>query len=446
MRPLALALAASFLAAALLPGHPLGIAVSLVAAVVVAAVVASSAVDRSVHALGFGAVACALTAIPAVRDAGWVVATDLVAAFLSASLAVSGGSRAVEIAVGSVAALTRVADAPAYVSALELEAGSVRRFAPAGRGLALGAVVVLPFGLLFWTADRAFAELGSSVPVPDVSSWPSRVGVFGLVLAAAAGLVLAARRSPAVEAVEVEGLFAPAEWAIPLALLDLLFLAFVLVQLTVLFGGNDHVLETAGLTYAEYARQGFAQLLIAAALTLIVVAVAVRTASGSPLLLKALLGVLCLLTLVVVASALRRVDLYEDAFGFTRLRLAASATGLWLGGVFCLVLLAGVARHARWLPRTTVGFTALGLLAFSLANPDGLVADRNVDRWERTGKLDVAYVGSLSADAVPALVRLPTKLRERALAHQRDRLARADPWSAANLARHRARDALAGTD
>ena len=58
------------------------------------------------------------------------------------------------------------------------------------------------------------------------------------------------------------------EWALPLGALVVLFAGFVALQLTTLFGGERHVLETAGLTYAEYARSGFAQLLAVAALTL----------------------------------------------------------------------------------------------------------------------------------------------------------------------------------
>jgi hypothetical protein len=61
------------------------------------------------------------------------------------------------------------------------------------------------------------------------------------------------------------------EWALPLIVLNVLFLTFVAVQLTVLFAGHDHVLRTSGLTYSEYARQGFWQLLAAAVLTLVVV-------------------------------------------------------------------------------------------------------------------------------------------------------------------------------
>src|SRR5690606_36158784 len=96
-------------------------------------------------------------------------------------------------------------------------------------------------------------------------------------------------------------------------------LAFVLVQVGALVGGHGYVRRTAGLSYAEYARQGFGQLLAATALTLVVVAVAARRApretSGDRSAVRAALGVLCLGTLGVVASALRRMALYVDAFG-----------------------------------------------------------------------------------------------------------------------------------
>jgi hypothetical protein len=87
--------------------------------------------------------------------------------------------------------------------------------------------------------------------------------------------------------------------------------------------------RTSGLTYAEYARQGFWQLLAAAALALVVVKGATVLAGprtpAERLLLRALLGLLCVLTIVIVASSFHRLRLYESAFGLTRLRLAAEA-------------------------------------------------------------------------------------------------------------------------
>jgi hypothetical protein len=237
------------------------------------------------------------------------------------------------------------------------------------------------------------------------------------------------------------------EWAIPLALLDVLFLAFVAVQLTVLFGGDDHVLRTAGLTYAEYARQGFWQLLAAGAMTLAVVAAADLLADVArrrdALLMRALLGILCALAIVVLVSALHRLRLYEDAYGLTRARLAAEVFALWLGGLFGLLLAAGIVdRVARHLPRLVLAGSGAALLAFTVANPDGLIAERNVERWRATGRLDVAYLQTLSADAAPALAGLPPGLRDEVLAPLAARLADDERWSSANLSRRRARRQL----
>jgi len=427
-----LAVLAAVTAAASLPHAPLGIGVALTAILI--AMTVARANLRSLDAALFGALALALAFMPALRDAGWVVAIDLVAAVALAAVAVAG---------------PRVAALLAPFRALD----GVPELVPAGppggaaalRGLALGAVVVLPFGGLFWSADAAFAELASSAG-PDVSSLPSRVIVFVLVLGLALGLALATKRAfpdPVVRAPS----FGLAEWAIPLVLLDLLFLVFVAVQVTVLFGGHDHVLETSGLTYAEYARQGFWQLIAAAALTLVVVAAAARTAHvrrpRERALLRVLLGGLCVLTLVTVASALHRLSLYEDAFGLTRPRLAAETLSLALGGLFVLVLIGGILRLGRrQVVRAALAGLALGLLAFSVSNPDGRVAQRNVDRWERTGDLDVAYVQGLSADAVPALAELPEPVRELVLAPFRSRLDDDEPWTSANYGRHQARDTL----
>jgi len=53
-----------------------------------------------------------------------------------------------------------------------------------------------------------------------------------------------------------------------LALVNLLFLGFILVQVRHLFGNADLVRLTPGLTYAEYARHGFFQLVVVVAIAL----------------------------------------------------------------------------------------------------------------------------------------------------------------------------------
>ena len=209
------------------------------------------------------------------------------------------------------------------------------------------------------------------------------------------------------------------------------------------------MLATAGLTYAQYARQGFWQLLAVTALSLALVAIAIRkadrTSKPDVAIVRALLGTLCVLALVIVASAIHRMSTYEQAYGFTRLRVFVTGAELWLGAILILVLIAGIRMSGSWLPHAVLASAVIAVLTLAAVNPDAYIARHNVDRYERTGQIDTAYLATLSADAFPELDRLPAALRACAL---RDlaptlRAAPSDPWYDFNLDRSRARSALA---
>ena len=320
--------------------------------------------------------------------------------------------------------------------------------APVSRGVLVGVALLAVFTPLFVTADAAFAQLVDEVPRPDLAGPPGRATALASVLLAACGLAVAARQPVVVRAPRGPRRLSTTEWGVALALVDALFLAFVLVQLTVLFGGHDRVLETAGLTYAEYARSGFWQLLAASGLTLGLVELGAWAADAPRprhrLILRALTGLLCALTLVVLASSVTRLELYEEALGLTRARLGAEAIAIWLAGIFALLLAAGAADAVRRrVPSMAAAGSALFVLAFALANPDRLIAERNIEHWRETSRIDLAYARSLSADAAPALAELPAGLRDRALAEVERQLADDEPWTSLNLAREEARVVLA---
>jgi hypothetical protein len=429
----ALALLAALLAASVVPGGSPGIGVTFVALLVAAS--AATTARRSRDLVLFGAPALVLASFPTLLDAGWVVLVDVLAAWVFATLAV-GGPRLAAL----LAPLALMPQVPALLPK------SSSRAAPALRGLVIGTMLAIPFAALFLTADAAFASIADDTPRPELESLPGRLLAFTAVLLGALGLALAASHRLGDRALRRRRRLALLEWALPLGILDALFLAFVAVQVTVLFGGHDHVLRTSGLTYAEYARRGFWQLLAAAALTLIVVKAATMFAGprtgAERLLLRGLLALLCMLTIVIVASAFHRLRLYESAFGLTRPRLAAEAFALWLGGTFGLLVLVGALRRAALVPRAVLAWAAVALIGFSVANPDARIAERNVDRWRETGRLDLEYVSGLSADATPVLSRLPAPLRDEALEEIAYDLSQDEPWSSANLSRSRARRIL----
>jgi hypothetical protein len=455
-RALVAATLASAAAALLVPFNHPGLNLLLLALAAGGAVYAARPREISPTAALYAGLGVLLAASASLRAADWVLAVNVLASLTLAGLAAADAATWRDVVLAPFGYLRRVPAVPAFL------AGGLptsrRGLVPVLRVTGLVAVLLIVFGTLFASADQAFADLlGRVVPDWDLGEVPVRAVVFALALTTIGALGVARHRRAGEPFVAARGRadgssrpgIGRVEWTAGLVALDLLFAAFVAVQLAVLFGGHDHVLGTAGLTYAEYARQGFFQLLGVGVLTLGVVAAAVGLGvidrPGDRRRFQLLAGALCLLTLVVLASALHRLGLYEEAFGFTQERLAVHAVIWWLGAVFVLVVVAGAAWRGAWLPRAVVALTGSALLVFTLANPDALVASRNVERYSRTGSLDVDYLGAaMSADAVPALLELPQPSRSCVLWPVAARLADDEGWAEFNLARRRARTLLEG--
>jgi len=370
------------------------------------------------------------------------------AAVLLGSYALTGGRHWLGILAGVLSFV------PAAFESLGWSASNASQRVPrAGRvllGLIVGGILLLVFGGLLRGADPVFEQLIDSwlrgISLRDVF----RVGFGAMVVgwAAVAGAYqLRNRRRYAVSdpgpVTRRRGL-AAAEWVIPVVLLDVLFGLFVFVQLTVLFGGNEYVLGVGGPDYADYARGGFVQLTVVTALTLGVVAALAAWASRATALdvglVRAVGGVLCGLTLVIVASALKRLSLYADAYGFTWPRLIGFAGEAWLGLVFVLVLVAGIRLRAPWCPRATVAMMVGVLIALAAVNPEALMARGILARYGSPFPVDYGYVQGLSPDVVPELVRAPGPYC--LTRNFKNELRGRDAWYEWNLAREQARAAL----
>ncbi len=393
-----------------------------------------------------------LLSVGAVRAAGWLFVLCVLTAGLVGCVALTDRR-----SVGGVllAPLRVIASVPAALRWLARGGIPARGQEPDTfvRTLVAGLIAVASlfvFGFLLAWADAAFAQvLSKMVPSGDRGTslrWACSAAFAVTVTAAAAHALVTGEIAPEKES--RLRLVRRVEWALTVGGLVALFAGFVAVQATVLFGGNDHVLATAGLTYAEYARSGFWQLLAVTGLTVIVVAVAAQIAPRSTaidrVLLRTLLGLLSALTLVIVASALSRMAAYEQAYGFTRQRLLVTACELWLGVVFVLILVAGIRLRGRWVPQTALAAAVAALLGLAILNPDAFIARQNIASFVETGRIDVAYLGRLSADAVPTLQSLPEPYRSCALAAIDKELAggRPEAWLEWNLGRSTARAQL----
>ncbi|MDQ3406456.1 MAG: DUF4173 domain-containing protein [Actinomycetota bacterium] len=401
-------------------------------------------------------VSLALMAVGAFRAAHWLFVLCVLVAIIAASLAVTDGKSVRGLTFGAFAVLIAAVRALPWIAAGLRESrrnrdGSAPRI---GRSVAVSVLLVVVFGSLLASGDDAFAGVvGGLSPEINLGSVATWCYLFGAVLVGGFGACyLLFNPATPEDQVFSTRTVRLTEWAMPVGALVVLFGGFVGVRLTVLFGGRDHVLATEGLTAAGYARSGFWQLAAVTGLTLVVIAIAVRLAPSETgnerLWLRGLLGSLAILTLVITVSALTRIWYYQQNYGFTVLRLLVGVCELWLILVYLMVIVAGVRLRGGWLPRAIVGSAMAFLLGLAVLDPERLIADRNVDRYAETGRIDSGYLSSLSPDAVPALAALPEPMRSCVLSHHHVTFTEYldDTTLGWNLSRDTARDLLRQID
>jgi hypothetical protein len=288
------------------------------------------------------------------------------------------------------------------------------RAAAIARGLLIAIPLLIIFGGLFVAADAAFEQLIHSIfnwNLDEVFQHLCWMGFWSWLSIAFLRQLFLVEETPTNAAAQTGWSLGTLEIGTILGLLNVLFFAFVIIQFRYLFGGAELVRASTGLTYSEYARRGFFELVTVAALVLPTLLVAhhlfQKNPTSSENVFRVLAGTLIALLFVIMYSALLRMRLYSDEYGLTELRLYTTAFMGWLAIVFVWFMLT-VLRGQR--ERFVFGSLIAGfgvLLVLNLINPDALIVHTNVSRAhapEITQAFDAGYVLHLSADAVPPLI------------------------------------------
>lgn len=194
------------------------------------------------------------------------------------------------------------------------------------------------------------------------------------------------------------------ESSILLGSVNVLFFTFILVQFTYLFGGESNIF-IQGFTYAEYARRGFFELIAVAIISLLLLLTTekyvIKKETEHAMGFKILGTALVIQVILIMASAFTRLSLYEEAYGFTTLRLYSHAFIILLAIIFCLLLykIYKDRRENTFAFRVFISI-ALFIAVMNFLNPDAFIARRNIERFDATGKLDIYYLSRLSDDAI----------------------------------------------
>jgi hypothetical protein len=284
------------------------------------------------------------------------------------------------------------------------------------RATAFAAVLLVVFGSLLRGADPIFASI-FALPDVDFGVMVSHVVLTGFFTWIVGGWARAALLTPTTDLVR-----APDSWPVSLSALDItaalgalnvLFGAYVVTQLGWFFGGEQFLHARTGLTAAAYARGGFFEMVV---VVLLVVPLLVATRAllrpgldiekRHTMLSIPLIGLLG----AMIFSAFTRMQLYVTYYGLTVERFYPMVFMIWLGVV--LVWLAFTVLRGRpnsfFAGAVLSGMFTLG--ALNVVSPDTVVARVNIERAATTQgatrrSLDLAYLASLSGEAVPMAVR-----------------------------------------
>jgi hypothetical protein len=299
--------------------------------------------------------------------------------------------------------------------------GRLTRTMAVARGFLFAAPPLIIFGSLFMEADAVFEGLVNEIFFINLTTLLSHLFVAGFFAWVTAGylrgLVFETSVPLTVEVRPAVFGFGIIEIGVILGTTNLLFLSFVIVQFRYLFGGHALVQATTGLTYAQYARRGFFELVAVAALVLpLLLGLHWLLRKENPVherIFRALAAAQITMLFVIMASAAQRMRLYQIEYGLTELRLYTLAFIGWLAVVF-LWFAATVLRGQR--ERFAFGAMVAGFLAIGslhLINPDALIVRTNIARVGQGRSFDARYAAWRSADAVPTLVTdLPRLSRE----------------------------------
>lgn len=277
----------------------------------------------------------------------------------------------------------------------------------AGRGLVIATPLLVVFGSMLTAADARFERwVGWLLDPPDLFPRLMMAGVFAWIAGGSLRWVLTRQAATSEGSGQPRTGLGRIEVAVILGTVNLLFLGFVLAQLGYFFGGSALVLDSPDLTYSDYARRGFFELVAVSALvlpTLLLLDARVREV-GARVAFRWLAAVQIGLVLVIMSSAVHRMLLYTRAFGLTEARLLASAFMGWLGLVLLWVVVTVLRDRAeRFLPGALL-IWSMGVFALQAVNPAAVVVQVNVSRAEQGKGIDAAYLARLGPDAVPDLV------------------------------------------
>jgi len=277
------------------------------------------------------------------------------------------------------------------------------------RGILLSVPFVIIFVILLGSADMRYFKFIETSLSFDENTFNYLIISF-LSFFVAVGFLRGQFKSSFVKLGDssTEGMRAGAiEVCTVLAVINFVFLSFIVIQLGYHFGDNTLVIQGKGITYATYAKQGFFELVIITLIALPSLWLLEWTVRDATQAEKTAFRIITLVTIILIgliaASAIHRLSLYTEAYGLTEIRFYASSFLVWIVGLFFIFVITVLRGKRNYFLSSVLLSFIIMVAVLNVVNPDAKIAKTNMNRIDKTS-LDLDYVYSLSTDAIPTII------------------------------------------
>lgn len=254
-------------------------------------------------------------------------------------------------------------------------------------------IIFAVFAGILMSADPIFKQMAEKF----VEQIVGRVGWSVFLAAVFAGCLTIVLSKQEKKYLEL-GFLSTQDVVIPVVSLVGLFGMFLSIQSKYLYASHE-IFKQFNITYSQYVRQGFTELLTAAAIASVIsyVVIIKNRVSGKPVLTW--LNVVLILELILLfASAWRRDVMYIEVFGLTRMRIIGEVFLFWLLGNVVLLLLVAVWKQFEekhfMIGMSIISLCTLGYL--SAVNMDMRIVGTPP---KRDGMTDLFYLANMSEDS-----------------------------------------------
>ncbi|MCY6371101.1 DUF4153 domain-containing protein [Clostridium ganghwense] len=188
----------------------------------------------------------------------------------------------------------------------------------------------------------------------------------------------------------------------------IVYLLFSIIQFSYLYGGGTSALPK-GFSHSEYARKGFFELILVTLINFTILLLSMKLCNKSNVKINKIANIsyslLIIFTFNMLFSANYKMNLYEKAFGYTRLRIFVHVFMLLLG-VLLIIVLIGIWNKKIHILKCAVIASSIIYIALNFMNVDKIIARNNIARYNETKKIDIGYIETLSYDAAPEVIKL----------------------------------------